>query len=38
MKMLLGCTVQILHEQVNIDCRVICSINVKDNNNLFHAQ
>lgn len=26
MKILLGCTVQILHEQANIDCRVICSI------------
>lgn len=25
MKILLGCTVQILHEQANIDCRVICS-------------
>ena len=26
MKILLGCTVQILHEQANIDCRVICSM------------
>ena len=25
MKILLGSTVQILHEQANIDCRVICS-------------